>query len=203
MGRVAADALAGARKVSSWPSSRSVTSKTQVRQQRSGRWGASIARRAKKVGKEEEQVQVGADSSASWEQWLSLADGGERGGGSNDDKGKISQELINEVSNRALKAMLQERDTELVEVMFDLENLESDWKERDADAAAYLRVLLLLLSHEYEEYDFENSDYKLAIARMYALLEDSGWKLTQLGSEHQQDLMDDELLQPPPSFSTY
>ena len=104
--------------------------------------------------------------------------------------------------------MLQEKDADIVELLFELEQLVDQWKDKGTSGAqetSYFRVILMMLSHEYDaalvstlDHDFRTSIYKL-----YSMLEDSGWKLTQAGTEHQQDLMDDELMQPPPSFNKY
>ncbi|QDZ19782.1 hypothetical protein HOP50_03g22990 [Chloropicon primus] len=125
-----------------------------------------------------------------------------RGEGSENTRARL-----NEVSNCCLQSMLKGNDAALVEAMFEVEQLAETW-ESSSDAGKYCRVLLSLLNHEYDPSlvadGFESDEYGKSVEKMYAILEDSGWKITVLGgAEQQQDLLDDELMQPPPSFTSY
>ena len=122
--------------------------------------------------------------------------------------GSLGDEL-NRLSNKCLRAILRERDADLVDVMFEVDEIAEKWRRDEAmseDAIRYASVLYGFLNHEYDARvldAFESSDYRGSITRLYSLLEDSGWKLVQHGRDQPQDFVDDELLQPPPSFNKY
>ena len=138
---------------------------------------------------------------SSWEQWKALAD-------VDDSKNSADlsdvNEKLNEISNRAIKTMLEEKDMQIVDLMLELERVAEEWKARGEDEAGnYCLALLSLLNHEYDDSKL-SLEYKAALKRVFFVIEDSGWKLVKKGSEHNDtELMDDELLQPPPSFSKY
>ena len=162
-------------------------------------------RRSGGAGRVAERTKNG--SSEEWEKWLALA-GGSEPRREDEADGSLGDEL-NRLSNKCLRAMLRERDADLVDVMFEVDEIAEKWKRDEAmseDACRYASVLYGFLNHEYDESvleAFESSEYRDSIMRLYSLLEDSGWQLVQHGRDQPQDFVDDELLQPPPSFNKY
>ena len=165
-------------------------------------------RRSGGAGRVAERTKNGSSGGGEdWEKWLALAGGSEpRREGEAD--GSLDDEL-NRLSNKCLRAILRERDADLVDVMFEVDEIAEKWRRDEAmseDACRYASVLYGFLNHEYDERvldAFESSEYRGSITRLYSLLEDSGWQLVQQGRDQPQEFVDDELLQPPPSFNKY
>ena len=128
------------------------------------------ARRKGSTGEASASVVTEERASSSWEEWKVLA-----GAGDDDDEVAVAERL-NAISNRALRAMLQENDVETVELMFELEQRVEEWQEKGwREESAFLSLLNSMLNHEYDERivaAFESDEYRNAAKRIYSLIED-------------------------------
>ena len=101
---------------------------------------------------------------------------------------------INELSNKVLKTIMRERDEEVVDLCFDIQNLQTDWSSKpdcDKDAVKFLGVLSQMLQHEAsDEIEELGRDYKAAAERMYSMIEDSGWRMVKSGADCDQEFVD-------------
>lgn len=106
---------------------------------------------------------------------------------------------LNETSNEALKVMLSE-DDKLVAAFKEKVDYLGEFLVQDGqhEAAQFMLVLRGMLDHElYPQKDDLRGLYKKAFDKIWGVLEDSGWLLTQPGAEAGEvQMVDDELIPP-------
>ena len=152
------------------------------------RRGASLTGRARKV----------EPTSEAWakSEWQALASDG--------SEDRNAQEELNEISTSTLRALLKGSDEDIVDRIIALEEKREKSTE-DKELQAFLSVLIGILSHEYVESEAQklrDTFYERPLAKLYAIVEDSGWNMSGLEAESIGGI-DDELMQPPPTFTSY
>ncbi|GMH39733.1 hypothetical protein BSKO_07631 [Bryopsis sp. KO-2023] len=114
-----------------------------------------------------------------------------------DDDTEIDDESLNEICTTALRAMLKEDETAVEAVKNELYEMGAFYSQREnMNGALFVLSLVKLMEHEISQaVDRLEGKEKDAYFKLFALLEDSGWKLKREGEEEEEEEDEDS---PPP-----